>query len=245
MASAVWQRSKACSSKCSIICLGLVVPSFDEFEQRLHAAMRRRKGRRLHRRGVDKAAQLRMQGRIVGAQQRKHMEEPGLRLKRNLALAKRFPEQFQSVAKAGEGRRIVSGQKRDGRFVRCGEVRLAFRQRFDAQPGPIEIGGKNIEAQEQLVKTRSGLARRRVRIMLNDGAGLVGLLPLFDEHADGMLGEHLANSGPQRLQPRLTERKSCQKPNERPARSGPDVAAPTSLTKAGRTRLRHWHRLQA
>ena len=98
-----------------------------------------------------------MQGRIFGAHQRKHMEEPGLRFKRGLASAKGLAEQFQSVAKPGKGRRVISGQKRNRGLVRCGEVRLAFRQRFHAPPRPIEIGGKNVEAQEQLVKTRSGL----------------------------------------------------------------------------------------
>ena len=50
--------------------------------------------------------------------------------------------------------------------------------------------------------------------MLNNRASLVRLLPLFDEHMEGMLREHLANSGPQLLQPRQTDRKSGHKPRE-------------------------------
>ena len=43
---------------------------------------------------------------------------------------------------------------------------------------------------------------------------MASLPALLDEHADRTLGEHLPNGGAQRLQPRLSERKTCQKPNK-------------------------------
>ena len=118
---------------------GFLVASLDKIEKRLHAAMRQIEGRYLERRGIDKAAQVCMQSRIFGAQQRKHVEQPGFGFKRNLAFAKGLAELFQSVAKSGEGRVIISGQKRDGRFVGGGKVRLVFRQGFETPPRGIEI----------------------------------------------------------------------------------------------------------